>query len=174
MIVAEAIDYFRGKEIKIGSGVGFVYCGTCYDFMPRIMDYLSKRELNDLKAKHKKAVMMLDTLDDRYSLKIERCVESFAGEGKSQSKIDKKIKDIEKQKQREKTQLTLSKKNYLNKIINFSYFNLREVTEIYKSIDRNVNIIIFEGKEIGQYWDAEEFKRDEKMRRIIDGFRKSY
>ena len=174
MIVAEAIDYFRGKEIKIGSGVGFVYCGTCYDFMPRIMDYLSKRELNDLKEKHKKAVMMLDTLDDRYNLKIERCVESFTGEGKSQSKIDKKIKDIEKQKKREKTQLTLSKRNYLNKISNFSYFNLREVTEIYKSIDRNVNIIIFEGKEIGQYWDAEEFNRDEKMRRIIDGFRKSY
>lgn len=108
-----------------------------------------KRATEHIKLKHRK-VKNIDTLVDKY-MKLNK------------EKFDIEIKELELKltlaKQDEYTKVRKNLKRYKHYCKIWKPYLEREVIEVYDSIIYDCKIIRFEGVEVGQYWDKDEYDK---------------
>ena len=164
MTVKEVIEEYQGKEIKIGGGTGFIWCGLVDDITPKLIDYLSNEEykrLIDLKEGYE---YHLEHFEELWEKRFEN--NEINKQQKKKYKSPKAMKE-EKEKDKKNTLKQIDKTT--RKINEFTPFDSREVKEIYLSIiNPDVSIIIFEGDINGMYWDREEVEKSPRMEVILN------
>lgn len=160
------LEQLEGKNVKLGSGVNFIYCGKVKD----LSDIFEKEELKE----EKRLEQMVDTWgknvkyceniieNENYNIKaIENMADMEEERKKSIIKGKKeRLKGVEKDL--EKNKLKLEKYTQLKK--DFCPIYEREVIETYPSITEDATIIIFKGDEHGIYWNIKEYQRRNKGR----------
>lgn len=174
MTVREMLKENIGKNIKIGGGTSFIYCGFVDEYSCKLMDYLSELEYKRLQECKKGYQYHLDHFDEIWDGRIKNAMKK-ADEDKKMTpkKKQKKMEELLTQREKDfpRTQNALNKTIY--KIDNFVSFNDRQITKSYKSIlEKDVMIFIFDGDVDGLYWDKAECDRSQRMKNILQEIRK--
>ncbi len=163
MTVKEVLATLSGN-VKIGSGVNFIYCGEIID-------------LTDLfKQEEEKSIVRINSGIEaytNYATNNTDLIETLKSDIESIKRVSSDILDDIKKEEIIKGKLSAIKKaekdgrGYRRNLAelreeqaNFCPIYDREVLETYASIlEPNTTIVIFKGREMGKYWTIEEYKK---------------
>lgn len=145
----QVLKKYEGKEVKLGSGTCFVYCGIVNDDICDILDRYSKEEYEAAK------ISLFNK--EEYKKDFERIWEKKWKE-RDEERISVEVFEINKAKDWLATLISI--KNKRERIENWMDFIYRNVKEIYQSdVEEGVTIILFDGIEQGKYWNREEYDK---------------
>ena len=188
MLLKEAVEKYEGKTIRIGASSGFIYIGPADMSKVEVAareerlkaERALKRTLDELTAPHAESflVRMQSALTSsiRTSLEKNERIKARLIDGSKEEIKDKRIlspSEIAKvasanfvsSRDRYITQLLatfIKATDYAERMSPWVAIAERPVKEVYKSIDPSTKgdiIIIIDGKENGDYWFEEEYKR---------------
>lgn len=162
MTLKEQLDLIKGKDVKIGFRVSFIYCEINDDNIENVLNELSENEFKKNKNELKKAKNYLNNFDMFWKNKICNAKKKFIKDNPYADR--KQIKTfLNKLEENKKIDLQKSQDRVLNLssiIKNWIPFINREVLEVYNSIvDKETIIIHCEGQEFGAFWDKEEYQK---------------
>lgn len=163
MLLKEQLKLLEGENVKLGSGTSFIYCGVFGNNIEKIVEKLSVEEhkrLQNLKSRHTKYLLNFDRI---WNARIKMKIKSFKKEKETNKKIKTTVEEYEEEliirREKEKIKVEKNLEEVTNQLKVFTPFLEREVIDVYESIiDPEVKIVIFEGQEVGDYWDEEEYK----------------
>ena len=170
MTLREAIKKNEGNTIRIGAASGFIYIARCSWRTVNVIERLSEKEYRRIKKalednkKHKSNYATYWDVEARRRIKSEISTCKYDN---IQLYVNKEMRKIEHAKRRDKETTEKNITRLQKKYDNFIPFLDREVKAEYKSDINNDIIILFEGDENGDYWDANEYKQ--KYKRGIKG-----
>ena len=188
MLLKEAVEKYEGKTIRIGASSGFIYIGPADMSKVEVAareerlkaERALKRTLDELTAPHAESFLarMQSALTSsiRASLEKNERIKARLIDGSKEEIKDKRIlspSEIAKvasanfvsSRDRYITQLLatfIKATDYAERMSPWVAIAERPVKEVYKSIDPSTKgdvIIIIGGKENGDYWFEEEYKR---------------
>lgn len=153
------------KNIKLGSGAGFVYCGKLDKQIQSKISRLSIASKNgaerDIKRKQEFLKNYIDwrkhTIAKQVGKHIENCDVCPPPE-----KFVAWYKAAERFCENEKHLAEVRIVNLTRRLENWVDFPAREIKEIYPSqTEPNCMIVIMDGEETGQYWTIREYETGE-------------
>ena len=163
----------RGINVKIGSGSQFLYCGKCDENIIETIARISQDYYFKLTDKIQELENYLANFEELWQKRIEERTYQFIKEKTNKPKVSNKINYLiekfqqeQEEKKNEDFRIYLSQlKNKKEEEKNFTSFLMRKVVKVL-AIDPACEpqstwrdkIIIFEGKERGQYWTIKEYQ----------------
>lgn len=159
MKLKEVLKLYQGKQIKIGADISFMYCEICDENIWDIIQKLSDERHKFIQQKLINYKEYLKNFDKFWNEKLQRQLNN--------AKLNKlnrfEIQELKERWQFEKTEDYRIMKARLEKYTEFNNnwipFLEREVLETYDSIIYDCKIIKIEGKEIGNFWDKDEYNK---------------
>ena len=162
MKLKKQLESFKGKYVKLGSEVSFVYCGINDDDIENTLVKLSDEELKELKRRLAVVRIKLDNFVNLCGKRYAKGVVRFLKEKPEPTieEFDEYKKLFAAEMEKELIQMAKLKNKLEERILTFTPFLTREVLEIHDScVEENTKIIKFEGEEQGRFWDKEEYNK---------------
>ena len=172
MNLRQELKLLKGKNIKVGSANGFIYCDICNKDIENIIENISVEYYNNLLYFKNKTIEYYTNFNSIWKTKIDNKIKKL----KKRCEIDNQVNYNNELKELKK-QLDLAKKDdYTNtkkrieylkrRIKEFTPFLSREVLEVYDSTyDDGTKIVIFKGEENGAYWNRGEYINKKNYKR---------
>lgn len=166
MTVQQKLDKYKGKSIKLGSDTAFIYCGIADDNVLPVLMEESKKQLAKVKREYDNALRSKKNYIRRWKDRLDRRLEDFDNKAVKErwdhntkrKKFRKLCEKYDNAKEQEKTKLDKKLISLPEKIDNWIDIPDRKVMETYRGIYGDI-IILFEGEEKGEYWDAAEYNK---------------
>lgn len=176
MLLREAIEKCQGKTIRIGASTGFVYIGPAD---AKTVEVAAREERLKAENTLKKALEELTAIHDKaFLIRMQSVLTSSIRASIEENERFKKLKKLTPSEIAKKATIDFvsSRDRYIGQLLS-SFAKAtdyaermspwiaileRPVKEIYRSIDPATKgdvIIIIDGKEAGDYWFEEEYRR---------------
>ena len=167
MIVRELLNKINGRNIKIGSKSGFVYCHTVDDETIETLEAISYDYKKKFEEQLKDVKHYLLVFDDFWKTELRKRSEPLLKSDIPSDKLEELKNEIKKEWEEDKARShkeALNKKATLKEYLEkWKSFVERDVDSYYDSVDvqepKGTIIIIVRGLENGAYWTTNEYTR---------------
>lgn len=165
MIVRELLNKIKGRNIKIGSKSGFVYCHIVDDETIETLEVISYEYKKKFEEQLKDVKHYLLVFDDFWNNELRKRSEPLlTTNGKIPDKLKREIKkEWEEDKTRSHKEALIKKETLSEYLDKWKSFVERDVDSYYDSIDaqepKDTIIIIVRGLENGMFWTTNEYTR---------------
>ena len=165
MIVRELLNKIKGRNIKIGSKSGFVYCHIVDDETIETLEAISYEYKKKFEEQLKDVKHYLLVFDDFWKNELRKRLEPLLiANGKIPDKLKREIKKEWEEDRDRSYKEALNKKETLSEYLDkWKSFVERDVDSYYDSIDiqepKGTIIIIVKGLENGMFWTTNEYTR---------------
>ena len=163
MLVKEILEKNKGKYIKLGGKLGFIFCSKVDENTEKVVDEASKAELKRYKKMLKNAKWRDENFTERWKKRTERELRDYGiakakGNYTPYRDVVHLLKHLEELKEKELARNENDLTTLPDKIKNFKPIMERQIIDAYPSQVGDGDIFIFEGETNGAYWDREEYE----------------
>jgi hypothetical protein len=154
-----------GKDVKIGTGSGFFYCGACDENTLSTLEKISANYYQSLITRDCMIYHKIYILPSVWDEKRRRIEKDLKAKGFSDDYIKGEIEKTYPQQEDDFRYKLAYQKRIEKEIDEFTSFHTRKVVDRYQAVDYvkdisdcyDCTVILFEGGEKAPYWSRQEY-----------------